>query len=179
VKVTGYDKYPIDMGDHFALMKPLDWYLEQHPDSEKQKIRDEIYQTAAAYVFANGTISRNLKPNKDILTLTPDLYRVPMFLLSQLKGKIQTFEIDDTPAIQRKYNDFIWYEKGPFYWVEKAEKRVFAGFKSENRAVVIGPDEKLPGVEFEKAKQYSENEEVIIEVVDFHYSNTNKIDIKN
>jgi len=178
VKVIGYDKYPIDMGDHFALMKALDWYLEQHPDSEKQKIRDEIYQTAAAYVFANGTISRNLNPKKDILALTPDLYRLPMFLLSKLKGKIHTFEVYDTPAIQRKYKDFIWYEKGQFYWVDKAEKRVFAGFKSESRSIVIGTDEKLPAVEFEKAKTYSENEEVIIEVLDFRYSNNTKIDIE-
>ena len=56
-----------------------------------------------------------------------------------------------------------------FVSVEKAGKRTFAGFKLEPRAIVHGPDETLPSVDFDKSKKYGENEKVIVEIMEIQY----------
>jgi len=169
LEVVSHSKYPANPSDCLQLLDPLDWYLNRHPDAGKQKIRDEILQTAAAYVLVDGTMPRAFNPSNDIFTLAPDIMKVPNFLFKQLKGTIQNFDIKDTPAVQRKINDLIWYEKGQFYSVEKAGERTFAGFKLEQRAIVHGPDETLPCVDFGKAKQYRNDETVTVEIMDIRY----------
>ncbi|MCU0857354.1 MAG: hypothetical protein MUC65_02990 [Pontiellaceae bacterium] len=169
LKVVSYNKYPTAPATCLSLAGFMDWYLARHADAEKQKIRDEIVQTAAAYVFVNGTMPRALNPDNDVFALAPDLLGVPNFLFRRLKGTVKNFEIKDAPAIQRKINDLVWYEKGRFYSVEKAGSRTFAGFKLETRAIVHGTEETLPSVDFEKAKQYGQNETVVVELMNIHY----------
>ncbi len=169
LKVVSYNKYPTGPGKGLSFLDFFDWYLERHPDAEKQRIRDEVYQTAAAYVFANGTLARAFNPDNDVFALAPDLITVPTFLLSALKGTIRNFDIEGTPAVQRKIDDLVWYEKGQFYEVTKEGARTFAGFKLEQRAIVHGPDETLAGVDFGKARQYGNAEKVMVEVMDLQY----------
>jgi hypothetical protein len=169
IEVVSYNKYPTSPSYGLILLDFLDWYLERHPDSDKQKIRDEIFTAAAAYVFINGTLPRALNPENDIFAVAPDLYPVPTYLFKKLKGKIKNFEISEILPIQRKINDLTWYEKGQFYWVEKADERTFAGFKLEPRAIVHGPDECLAGVDFNKAREYNKHEKVYVEVMDIKY----------
>ncbi len=169
LEVVSYNKYPTGPGKGIGFLDFFDWYLERYPDVGKQKIRDEVYQTAAAYVLVNGTLSRAFNPGKDIFVLAPDLHGIPNFLFKKLKGDIKNFDIEDTPAVQRKINDLVWYEKGQFYSVEKAGERTFAGFKLEQRAIVHGPDETLASVDFNKATTYDKDEKVTVEIMDIHY----------
>ena len=169
LEVIGYTKYPTTAGAGIGFLDFFDWYLERHPDPEKQKIRDEVCQTAAAYVLANGTLPKAFNPGKDVFALAPDLLTMPNYLLAALKGDIKNFDVDDTLAVQRRINDLVWYEKGRFYSVEKAGERTFAGFKLEPRAIVHGPDETLPEVDFNRAREYGKDETVCVEIMDIHY----------
>lgn len=169
LKVLSYNKYPTSLPDCLALLPAFDWYLDRHPAADKQRIRDEIYKTAAAYVFANGTLPRALNPGKEIFAVSPNLYELPIFLFQHLKGNIKNFEIAAPQTVQRKINDVVWFEKGRFYSVEKDTDRTFAGFKLEPRAIVHGPDETLASVDFDESKTYAKNEKVIIEVMDIRF----------
>jgi hypothetical protein len=169
IKVVSYNKYPTTPGKGLVFLDFFDWYLERHPDPEKQKIRDEVLQTAAAYVLVNGTLSKAFNPDNDVFALAPDLMTVPNFLVRHLKGNVSNFEIGEIPAVQRKINDLAWYEKGRFYAVEKAGERTFAGFKLEQRAIVHGPEETLPAVDFSMARKYGKDETVYIEIMDIQY----------
>ena len=42
LKVLSYTKYPVTPADGLVLLEPFEWYLEQHPDPEKQKISEEV-----------------------------------------------------------------------------------------------------------------------------------------
>jgi hypothetical protein len=176
LEVVSYNKYPTSPGTALGFLDFFDWYLARHPDPRKQQVRDEVYRTAAAYVFSNGTMPRALNPANEVFALAPNLTSVPGFLFAHLKGEIRNFSPQATPAVQRKINDLTWYEKGQFYWVEKAGERTFAGFKLEPRAIVHGPGETLAGVDFGRARQYGKDERVVVEVMDVQYDTEKTFD---
>ena len=91
------------------------------------------------------------------------------FLLGKLKGKIKNFEIEDVPAVQRKFNNLVWYEKGQFYNILKDGVREFAGYKLETKGIVLGADETMANVDFDNAKKYDKDEKVVIEIMNVKY----------
>ena len=91
------------------------------------------------------------------------------FLLRKLKGTIKNFEIEEIPAIQRKFNNLVWYEKGQFYNITKDGIREFAGYKLEPKGIVLGTEETMANVDFERAKKYGKDEKVVVEIIDIKY----------
>ena len=167
MEIVSYNKYPTSPGTILGYMDFFNWYLKRHPDPAKKKIQNELYQTAAAYMRADGTLPIALNPGKDIFVLAPS--NPTGFLLSKLKGKIKNFEIEETPAIQRKFNNLVWYEKGQFYNILKDGVREFAGFKLETKGIVLGIEETMARVDFDRAKEYDKDEKVVIEIMDVKY----------
>jgi hypothetical protein len=169
LKVVSYNKYPTSLEPCLGLADFMDWYLKRHPDAHKQKIRDEIVQTAAAYVLSDGTTPLAFNPINEVFAVAPELLAVPAFITQRLKGTIKNFEIGETPAIQRKINDLVWHEKGRFYTVEKAGVRTFAGFKQQPLAIVHGPEETMARVDFDQAKKYGPKESIVVEIMNIIY----------
>ncbi|MCK5563923.1 MAG: hypothetical protein KAJ07_01635 [Planctomycetes bacterium] len=91
------------------------------------------------------------------------------FLLQKLKGKVKNFEIEETPAIQRKFKNLVWYEKGQFYNIIKDGVREFAGYKLETKGIVLGTEETMARVDFDNAKKYDKNEKVFVEIMNVKY----------
>jgi len=167
VEIISYAKYPISVSSILRFMEFFDWYLKKHPDAEKQKIQNELYRTAAAYMRADGTMPIAFNPSNDIFALAPTY--PTSFLLWKLKGKIKNFEIEEVSALQRRINNLVWYEKGQFYNVTRDGVRDFAGYKLEPKGIVLGANEGMAKVDFNRARKYGKNEKVIVELLDIKY----------
>jgi hypothetical protein len=167
MEIVSYNKYPTSVPSILGFMEFFDWYLKRHPDPEKQKIQNELTRTAAAYMRVDGTLPIAFNPENDIFALAPS--NPTGFLLGKLKGKIKNFEIEEVPALQRKINNLVWYEKGQFYDVTKDGVREFAGYKLEPKGIVLGTDETMAKVDFDRAKKYDKDEKVVIEIMDIKY----------
>lgn len=163
MEIVSRNKYPTSVS--LGFMEFFDWYLERHPDPEKKKIQDDLYKTAAAYMRVDGTLPIALNPENDIFALAPS---TPTgFLLGKLKGKIKNIEIEDLPPLQRKTNNLVWYENGQFYEVTKDGARVFAGYKLEPKGIVLGTDETMANVDFDRAREH--HDDVVVEIMDIRY----------
>jgi len=165
MEIVSRNKYPTSVTSILDFMEFFDWYLERHPDPEKKKIQDDLYKTAAAYMRTDGTLPIALNPENDIFALAPS--NPTKFLLWKLNGKITNVEIEDLPPLQRKINNLVWYENGRFYEVTKDGARVFAGCKLEPKGIVLGTDETMANVDFDRAREH--HDDAVVEIMDIRY----------
>lgn len=142
-KVYGWEYGAIAFDGYPGLIRHMEQYLRKFPNPQKQQVVEELKDTLAAYVRADGTIPMGIfNPNPMFsLVSNPEGGGWAQFVMDELgeqgwrepqKAKL--------PCIHRTLGDFTWKQQGRYWAIEEKGERVFGGYTRYAAGVVKGPD---------------------------------------
>ncbi|MCC3371858.1 hypothetical protein [Cohnella sp. REN36] len=152
--VKEWIRTPITIGAAYPGL--LTWMkddLRRHPDEERAEKVLQLERTMASYVYADGTLPSAIASDDPLLSIaTTPAYGVHfwLYLIERLGSRVRSPEAVPLPGIHRTAGDIVWKTSGKLWEIERSGKRAFAGYKRLPSGVMIGPDERLPGIDFDE-----------------------------
>ncbi|MBR4867637.1 MAG: hypothetical protein IKU10_00645, partial [Clostridia bacterium] len=147
-KVYGWEYGAIAFSGYPALITHMQRYLHRHPDSEKQAKLNDLKNTLAAYVFADGSIPLGIFNPNPLFTVTsggPEAGGWVSFVMDYLGDDWTDPTPVTVPAIHRTHKNFAWKQNGPYWSIETDGVRQYAGYSRVTNGIVKGEGEPVVG----------------------------------
>jgi len=155
--VKEWIRTPITLGAAYpGLLTCMKDYLRRHPDEKRAEQVLQLERTIASYVYADGTLPSAIAADDPLLSIaTTPAYGVNfwLYLIERLGSRVRSPEAVPLPGIRRTAGDVVWKTSGKLWEIERSGKRAFAGYKRLPSGVLIGPDERLPGIDFDELER--------------------------
>ncbi len=146
-KFTGWIRSPCVVGALPGLIRAMRHHQQAVPSPDTAALIHELERTMAAWTYSDGTLPGALNSEDPIMSIVPssEIFRIWLNLIERLGDGLSDPTLTPPPTVSRTFGS-VTYRSGPKLWtIERDGIRRFAGLKSNPSAIVIGPDEELPG----------------------------------
>ena len=147
-KVYGWEYGAIAFNGYPALITHMQHHLNRHPDDRKQAKLNDLKNTLAAYVFADGSIPLGIFNPNPLFTVTsggPEAGGWISFIMDYLGDDWTDPTPVAVPAIHRTHKNFTWKQNGAYWSIETDGVRQYAGYSRVTNGIVKGEGEPVTG----------------------------------
>ncbi|MGE9289398.1 MAG: hypothetical protein ACQKBT_00320, partial [Puniceicoccales bacterium] len=161
-KVVNWLPRPIIPGEMLSLSRILRQHMGRTPSPHKSMLLDRLEENASSYIFSDGTIPFTLGGADELFAIAGNPVPLWREVIGRLGESIKSPTRVPLPCVHRTFGSATWKHNESMWSIETHGVRQFSGLKANPSAIAVGPNERIPGADYERLDQSD-----AIESIDF------------